>query len=136
MPKAYIVVNMKVHTREPMLAYAERVRPFVASHGGRYIIDTNEFDRLEGNLDLTRLIVIEFPSMADALAVYDSDEYRQNIMPYRLAGSDCDISTPPRNPYAICSKICYRQPQQVLDYQSGSAVRADNPPHGAAPRSD
>ena len=97
MPKAYIVVNMKVHTREPVLAYAERVRPFVASHGGRYIINTNEFDRREGNLDLTRLIVIEFPSMADALAVYDSDEYRQNIMPYRLAGSDCDIFIVPGN---------------------------------------
>ena len=51
----------------------------VAAHGGRYIVRAGRAERLEGDVDIHRLVVLEFPSFAQARAWYDSPDYREAL---------------------------------------------------------
>jgi uncharacterized protein (DUF1330 family) len=58
----------------------------VKAHGGRYLARGGATDVLEGDWDIDRLVVLEFPSMEQARAWYDSPEY-QEVAPIRQAAS-------------------------------------------------
>jgi uncharacterized protein (DUF1330 family) len=76
-PKAYVVANIDVHDPEMNARYRELARPTVEAHGGRYIIRGPELEKLEGNFELNRLVVLEFPDIEAARRWYASPEYRE-----------------------------------------------------------
>jgi uncharacterized protein (DUF1330 family) len=74
--KAYVIVNVAVRDAERYKDYVKAATPTVAAHGGRYIVRGGRAERLEGSVAVNRVVVLEFPSYAQAKAWYDSDGYR------------------------------------------------------------
>jgi uncharacterized protein (DUF1330 family) len=56
--------------------YRERVLETVAQYGGRYLALGGPFELLEGDWQPVIPVIIEFPSLEQAKAWYDSDIYR------------------------------------------------------------
>ena len=62
----------------------------VEGYGGRYLIRAGEPHLLEGNLRLTSLVIVEFPSVEDALRCYKSPEYVA-LTPMRQESAASDL---------------------------------------------
>ncbi|MEZ5998783.1 MAG: DUF1330 domain-containing protein [Hyphomonas sp.] len=73
--KGYIVAEIQVTNPEPYKAYLAAVTPMVEAHGGAYIVRAGQAEAHEGAAPAGRMVVIAFPSFADAKAFYDSPEY-------------------------------------------------------------
>jgi uncharacterized protein (DUF1330 family) len=58
-----------------MDAYRARVRATVEAHGGRYVLVGGTCEVVEGDWRPVFPVIIEFPSLAQARAWYDSPEY-------------------------------------------------------------
>jgi uncharacterized protein (DUF1330 family) len=74
--KAYVIVNVAIRDPERYQDYIKAATPTVAAHGGRYIARGGRAERLEGDISVNRIVVLEFPSYAQAKTWYESDEYR------------------------------------------------------------
>lgn len=83
---AYIVAHLDVTDPDTFERYREAVAPLIDRFGGRYRIRGGYTDVLEGEWDVPRLVVIEFPSREAARLFYDSPEYQQ-ILPLRTSAS-------------------------------------------------
>jgi uncharacterized protein (DUF1330 family) len=71
--------------------YGPKTAALVAKHGGKYLVLGGTMERLEGTGPLPSVIVLlEFPSMAQAQAWYHDPEYAPLIM-LRQTGSDLDF---------------------------------------------
>jgi len=70
--------------------YRRRNTDAVAAHGGRFIVRGGEIERLEGEWDTRRIIVIEFPDMQSARGWYESDDYAP-LKTLRRSASDTNI---------------------------------------------
>jgi uncharacterized protein (DUF1330 family) len=73
---AYVIANVNVQDAAAFEEYRRQVPATIAKHGGRYVVRGGHVERLEGAWNPTRLVVLEFPSMAEARRWYDSEEYR------------------------------------------------------------
>jgi uncharacterized protein (DUF1330 family) len=71
----YVIVNITI--RDPVLyeEYKRLAAPTVSAYGGRYLVRGGAVDAREGAWTPSRLVVLEFPSMAKARAWWDSPEY-------------------------------------------------------------
>ena len=87
---AYIIVNVDVQDAAGFEAYRQAVPGTIAQHGGRYIVRGGPHETLEGTWQPTRLVVLEFPSVAAAKRWYGSEEYRR-IKPLRLQHARGDM---------------------------------------------
>ena len=72
---AYVINDMVV--TDPVLfeQYKKLSPPTVAQYGGRFLARGGRTDTLEGEWSPERLVIIEFPSVAQARAWADSPEY-------------------------------------------------------------
>jgi uncharacterized protein (DUF1330 family) len=77
--KAYIVANVEVTDRAAYEEYRQLVPAFIAAHGGRYLARGGATEVLEGETVPHRMVILEFPSMAQAKAFYDSPEYQRLV---------------------------------------------------------
>lgn len=73
---AYLIANIEV--LDPVLyeEYRKRVPATIAAHGGRYLTRGGPVELLEGEFDVKRFVIVEFPSMAAMRTWYGSPEYR------------------------------------------------------------
>jgi uncharacterized protein (DUF1330 family) len=78
-PKAYVVVNVAIRDPERYKDYIKAATPTVAAHGGRYLVRGWRAEKLEGDIAVNRIVVLEFPSYAQATAWYRSPEYREAL---------------------------------------------------------
>ncbi len=78
---AFLIADAVPHDMEAYRAsgYLEAAVEIAANYGGRYRARGGQMDELEGTWDLRRLVIIEFPSMADLKAFYASPEYQEWI---------------------------------------------------------
>jgi uncharacterized protein (DUF1330 family) len=74
---AYLLVDCKVTDPVKYEAYKLLAKPAVERHGGRYLVRGGETAVLEGDWRPNRVILVEFPTLAQARAFYDSPEYAQ-----------------------------------------------------------
>ena len=72
---AYFMVQLQVTDRERFKEYAAKVPATVEKFGGRYLVRGGEYEVMEGEWPQRRHVVLEFPSMEQARAWYDSDDY-------------------------------------------------------------
>jgi uncharacterized protein (DUF1330 family) len=86
----YLIANIDVRDLETFNNYREKVTPIAASFGGRFLVRCGEFQALEGDLDLKRLLIIEFPSLEASRRFYDSPEYAP-VKRLRLESALSDI---------------------------------------------
>ena len=73
---AYVVSRVQIRDPEAMRRYVAEAPATVAAFGGRYHFRGGNVEALEGTWEHDRLVVLEFPTKADALAWYHSDLYR------------------------------------------------------------
>lgn len=90
MAKGYWFGNLDVKDADRYGAYQRFVRPFLAANGGRFLIRGGQHEVVEGEVR-SRIIVVEFPTYADALRVYRSAEY-QDGMKLRLDVAVIDLA--------------------------------------------
>jgi uncharacterized protein (DUF1330 family) len=72
---AYLVGQIDVTDPERYQEYRAQVPAVLAKYGGRFLVRGPQVTVLEGKYDGQRLVVIEFPSMAQLEAFYRSPEY-------------------------------------------------------------
>ncbi len=72
---AYIIARVRITDREQYRKYLEAAPEIILQYGGKVIARTEEPVTLEGPEEDRRIVVIEFPSAAQAAAWYRSPEY-------------------------------------------------------------
>jgi uncharacterized protein (DUF1330 family) len=72
---AYIIVRMHVDEPALMKPYQQATPAVVAKYGGRFLARGGATVTLEGPEESRRIVIIEFPTMEDAQAYYQSPEY-------------------------------------------------------------
>jgi uncharacterized protein (DUF1330 family) len=83
---AYVIFDIHVDDADAYAPYRGPAGETVAAHGGRYLARGGATEVLEGEWELDRLVVLEFPSVEQAKAWYDSPEY-QEVAPIRQGAS-------------------------------------------------
>jgi uncharacterized protein (DUF1330 family) len=73
---AYVIADVEVHDSAGYEAYRQQVPAIITQYGGRYIARGGATEVLEGSWSPKRCVLIEFPSMAQLKAWWDSPEYR------------------------------------------------------------
>lgn len=76
MTGAYIVAIIDEHDAETFEEYRRVALPVVAQYGGRSLLQGTRNEVLEGDWSPKRVVVVEFPSLQQARAWYDSAEYQ------------------------------------------------------------
>ena len=82
--KGYIVANVDVTDADAYEPYKAQVHAIIARYGGRYLVRGGAIEVREGEPGLSRLVILEFPSVEAARTFYDSPDY-QAIVPIRQA---------------------------------------------------
>ena len=75
MPKAYWIVHIDVHDPQRYDAYRKAVGAPLAAFGATFVVRGGPAETREGQ-QRARTVVIEFPTLADARACYDSAAYQ------------------------------------------------------------
>jgi uncharacterized protein (DUF1330 family) len=73
---AYVIVDIEVTEPVEYEEYKRLAAPTAALYGGRYIVRGGVTERLEGDWVPKRLVVLEFPTVVQAKAWWNSPEYR------------------------------------------------------------
>ena len=77
-PVAYVISAVEGFMNEAIVKrYAELTGPAIEWFGGRFIVSNAEPVVVEGESPTRHLSVVEFPSIEDAKAWYDSPEYAE-----------------------------------------------------------
>lgn len=87
---AYLIVNIAVRDRARFADYVALAPAIVERFGGRYLVRAGASEVLEGDPEINRTSVIEFPSMQSIRDFYHSTEY-QKIVPIRLESADTQM---------------------------------------------
>jgi uncharacterized protein (DUF1330 family) len=72
---AYVIVEVDVTDPDAYEVYKPLAAAAVEAHGGRYIARGGATELLEGDLEPTRIVLLEFPDATAAHAWYHSPEY-------------------------------------------------------------
>ena len=73
---AYIFASIEITDRAAYEEYRRRVPAVIAAYGGRYLARGGSVKRLEGDVPIDRLVILEFPNMEQLTAFYNSAEYQ------------------------------------------------------------
>jgi uncharacterized protein (DUF1330 family) len=83
---AYAIVEVDVHDIADYLVHQQQLAPLLYSAGARYLARGGELRYYEGDYELGRLMVVEFPSLEAMDEFYQSEAY-QALRPQRDACS-------------------------------------------------
>ena len=72
---AYVIVQIAVEDPVVYQRYKALAPPSIAVYGGRYVVRGGPCEILEGTWQPPRLVVLEFPTPAQAKAWWSSPEY-------------------------------------------------------------
>ena len=72
---AYVINDMEVTDPQRLEDYKKLSPPTVAQYGGRFLARGGAMEVLEGAWQPKRLVILEFPSLAQAKAWVNSVEY-------------------------------------------------------------
>ena len=73
---AYFIVDLDIIEPAGFEEYRQLVPATIQQYGGRYIVRGGTSETLEGDWQPKRVVVLEFPSLAQARLWYNSEEYR------------------------------------------------------------
>lgn len=86
MTKAYFIGKITITDPDQYASYAQQVPATIQEHGGKYIVRGGDPKQMEGDVQGSRIVVLEFANRDAALGWYNSPLY-QAILPIRLANS-------------------------------------------------
>ena len=75
---AYIIARVDVKDWDAYREYMRHTPRVIQKFGGRFIARGGEMITLEGPQETLRLVLMEFPSLEQARAFYDSPEYKRS----------------------------------------------------------
>jgi uncharacterized protein (DUF1330 family) len=88
---AYAIGRLEMRDPSWRAGYGPKAAELVAKHGGRYLARGGAMERLEGQGALpSSIVILEFPSMAQAKAWYNDPAYAP-LIKLRQSGSDLDL---------------------------------------------
>jgi uncharacterized protein (DUF1330 family) len=86
MAKAYwVAVYHSVSNPDALAAYAKLAAPAITAGGGRFLARGNAAKAYEAGL-LQRVVIIEFDTVAQAVAVHDGEAYQAALKVFADAG--------------------------------------------------
>ena len=71
----YVIADVNVHDAEAHGEYRKLVAPTIEKFGGKFLVRAGAHEVLEGDWKPSRVIVLEFESVARAKEWYNSEEY-------------------------------------------------------------
>ncbi len=74
---AYIIARVEVEDPYLLKEYMTITPPIVKRYRGRFIARAGDTVTLEGPEETRRIVLLEFPSLSDAKAFYNSQEYTE-----------------------------------------------------------
>ena len=89
--KGHLIGSIEVRDPGVFEVYRQKVGAVIAAYGGRYMVRGGAVTTVEGHLPVARLVVLEFPSMADVRRFYDSPEYAP-LLKLRLDSTKSDVA--------------------------------------------
>jgi len=72
---AYLIARVEITNWDRYREYTRATPAAIAAFGGKFIVRAGEMATLEGPVETRRIVIIEFPSYAQAKAFYNSKEY-------------------------------------------------------------
>ena len=87
---AYLILRGVVHDPEAYKEYTKRTPEIIAKFGGKFIVRGGKTITLEGPEETRRVVIVEFPSLEQAEAFYNSPEY-QAAIPYRQRAAEAEM---------------------------------------------
>lgn len=74
--KAYLVAQVHIHNHEEYAKYIAASGPLIKKYNGVPLVRGGKVETLEGETySQDRIVIVEFPSIEDARAWYNSPEY-------------------------------------------------------------
>ena len=86
----YLIAQINILDRETYTKYEAGFMQVFAKYDGSLLAVDEESKRLEGSWPYTRTVLISFPTAAQALAWYQSDDY-QALAQHRFASSTANV---------------------------------------------
>jgi uncharacterized protein (DUF1330 family) len=74
---AYWVARSRINDAVAYKKYTDRVPAILARYGGKVLARGGRYQILEGPEKFHRFVVIEFPSLEQAVACHESPEYKE-----------------------------------------------------------
>jgi uncharacterized protein (DUF1330 family) len=74
---AYLIARVNITDTEQYAEYRKLTPAIIEQFGGRFIARGGEIVTLEGAAETGRVVIIEFPSVEQVQAFYDSPEYQR-----------------------------------------------------------
>ena len=71
----YVIAEVTVTDPAGFGEYQQQVSATIAAYGGRYLVRGGTTEPVEGEWNPSRLVIVEFDSVAQAKAWYYSEEY-------------------------------------------------------------
>jgi uncharacterized protein (DUF1330 family) len=72
---SYIVADIEITDPDEYQKYAQQTAGTLKEYGGKFLVRGGQPETVEGDWKATRIVIIEFPSVEQAKAWYDSPEY-------------------------------------------------------------
>jgi uncharacterized protein (DUF1330 family) len=72
---AYLIAEIEITDPATFTEYGKLVPATIAKYGGKYLVRGGKVEPLEGGWQPRRIVVLEFPTMAQARKWYDSPDY-------------------------------------------------------------
>jgi uncharacterized protein (DUF1330 family) len=88
---AYWLARSKINDPVAYKEYTDRVPVILAQFGGRILARGGDYKILEGPEKFHRFVVIEFDSMADAIACQESEAYQQAAAFRKDGGGEVEL---------------------------------------------
>ena len=76
---AYLIARVTVTDMEQYQAYMKLTPAIIEKFGGKFIARGSDVVTLEGPEETNRVVLVEFPSVEQAQAFYNSEEYQHAI---------------------------------------------------------
>lgn len=89
MPKGYVIVTEEIHDRELMGEYEKASTAALLAYEGKVLAVDEKVDVLEGVWHGTRTVIVEYASVEQARAWYESSEYAP-ALPLRHRAATCN----------------------------------------------
>ncbi len=74
---AYVIVDITVTDPERYEDYKKLAPPAIAAYGGKYVVRGGKSEKLEGNWEPNRIVILQFESTEKAKEFINSPEYRE-----------------------------------------------------------
>jgi uncharacterized protein (DUF1330 family) len=72
---AYVIAEIEVVDPDAYEEYRKQVPAVIAKYGGKFLVRGGKVEPREGGWTPKRIVVVEFPSLAQAQKFYDSPDY-------------------------------------------------------------